>query len=450
MTRCTRRVGSGQRRRGAMRALAVALAFVAVSSCGRSAPPVEPERVPARVPPPTPAPGAAAGASAVLDAVERLLLERHDRAQAEARYLPVDLRGGALASAKLGTPRTRPAIHEPRWGTRMPDGSWGPAYRTVVASEGDRFARAEATPAGPDAFRYRLVVERLDGSGGASALASVDRGDAAPWALELAGQTLLVGGDGRLDHVELDAVPPAVRELVVRTGTFRKPYDLFVRQGEHLLAIDDQVAPRFADWLRLDARGRPTRVADLSLPGMINGVYAAAAITPDGADAWTIHALLPFGIITGAGQTLATLHLRGSVLEPGGDVVLNGGGGRAGVVEEFEPRGTHGTRHLVAGETMTTWSAIAAPPEPPVVLVAAGARGLLVFPRVLEPTTRPAVLELGGDCRDVLLRGRRIVALVGSGESAALVELRASATAPAGLEVAGRLALPASYDRFVR
>ena len=408
-------------------------ALLACSSGGSTCAMREGER-PSPLPAPVKAVTPAAGIAALADGW--VLLERHEATSGTAAYRAVFVGAGGAGPVRVGEEIERPALARADWPGHV---------RAVVAFDGGRFALAEAV-ATPSGERSRVVVERVDGA--RAAPLSVDLADVVPTALHVARQTLFVGAIGRVGVVDLGAAPPVVRDVVTRAGDFRKPYDLFVREGDVLLAIDDEVTPVFADLFRLDARGAPTRLADLRLPPMINGHYRAAALAPDGPEAWTAYAVLPFGIIDGSGQLLATLHLRGGRVEPGEDVVLNQTGSRPGVLEEFVPRGSpSGPPRLLVGSQITDFRGVAVAPTATRVLVAADGRGLLAVPPTLVETTRPEVIDVGDACRDVLRVGDRVLALVATGTAGALVVLEANAAA---VTVVARHDLPRGYDRFVR
>jgi len=414
--------------------LAACLLAAACSSGGSNGVVRDGER-PAQ-PTPLPSPAPTPPAPAVADGW--LLLERHEDTDPTARYRAVFVGPRAEGPLRAAEEIERPALARANWPGH---------FRTAVAFDGGRFARAEpvATPNGEQA---RVVVERVDAPSPSVAAITIDCGPDAPTALHLARQTLFVGGTGTVSTADLGEARPSLRVAVTRAGDLRKPYDLFVREGDALLAIDDVVRPVFADLFRLDERGAPTRLADLRLPPMINGHYRAVALQATGPDAWTAFAVLPFGIIDGTGQTLARLRLHDGRVEPGEDVTLNQTGTGPGVLEEFVPRGDpHSPPRLLAGSELTDFRAVAVAPDGVQVLVAADGRGLFVLPPTFERGSHPQVVDVGGACRDVIRVGDRAVALVANGTGGALVVLQTSAS---GVGVQARHELPRAYDRFVR
>lgn len=395
---------------------------------------------------PDPTPRPTASPAPVLQPM--LLLEAHLPEQASARYQAVRVEPDG--SVALGEALEAPAL---------PMQNWPGHFRTAVAFDHGLWARAEQTSA-PDAKPavHRVVVRRL--GGGAGADVAIDAGAAQPAALHLAAGGLFVGSAGRVAWSDLGR-PAAPTTLVERDMAY-KEYDLFVRDGDRVLAIDDVVTPMLADWFRVGAGRAPERLGDFTMPGLINGHYDLAALVPGpGPDEWRVYVVAPYGIMSGWGQELAVLPIRKDKLDVPERMLLNGGGGPG--VEEHVDRGTHKPERLTTGTEFTAFTGLAVAPDGH-VLVAAGERGVLVFAASLAgaPTVLPGV------CHDVIVFEGRLFALceepaapaggipVGAATAAGAVDAGLRAGVLLGLKMQGegvvevsRTRLPTLYRRFV-
>ncbi len=417
--------------------VAVAVATV-WAGCSRSARRKGPE--------PTARPTASPSPSALVQPM--LLLEAHLPEQASARYQAVRVEPDG--SVTLADSLQAPAL---------PRQNWPGHYRTAVAFDHGVWARAEQTSA-PEVkpAAHRVVLRHL---GGSAAEVAVDVGAAQPAALHLAAGGLFVGSAGRVAWTDLGR--PAVPTTLVERDMRYKEYDLFVRDGDRVLAIDDVVTPMLADWFRVGAGRAPERLGDFTMPGLINGHYDLAALVPGpGPDEWRVYVVAPYGIMSGWGQELAVLPIRKDKLDVPERMLLNGGGGPG--VEEHVDRGTHKPERLTTGTEFTSFTGLTVAPDGH-VLVAAGQRGVLVFAATLAGS--PTVLA--GVCHDVIVFEGRLFALceepaastggaapAGGAAGAGAADAGVGVGVLLGLKMAGdsvvevsRTRLPALYRRFV-
>lgn len=397
------------------RARALLLGLAALAACTAAPPPaMKPDAAP---PPPT---------AALERPRTHLLVERHNPEAPTAVVLPI-----ALTAAGL-EPQPAAAVARPA----LPHPSWGGHFVSVAAHAG-----GAAWIAGePDGAEFRLVARTLgDPSTRRFGL------PVAPTALHHVGDVALIGAGNLVGHVDLAQTTPTWTVDRHRDDMNKfKAYDLLVRAGDWLVAIDDVVTPIFADSFRLDAAGLPTHTAAWTLPGVINGHYTLAALAPSGDRDGTLITVTPYGIMDGHGQDLAALRIRGDKLEHGGDVVLNATRTTdPPVLEEHVSRQTGKPEKLAVGDALTAWRGLAL--HRGRVLLAADARGLLVVPGAFGPDTRAVAVDVGGDCRDVIVDGDRTFVLVG-GRSDAVVELAWDGDAARELR---RVALPDPFDRFL-
>jgi len=356
------------------------------------------------------------------DAGRWVVVEKHGDQAAAASYLAIDLAAAWPAPLSLGE------------AAALPDTGWQGHFRTVAAHAGPRWVRAEEKSG-----RFAVVVG--DARGGAARTIDLD---GEPTALHLHGDTLLVGLGKRLGWIDLAAARPHVQELVARDHEY-KSYDLFAAAGDRVVAVDDVVMPMVADWLALDGKA-PRRLADWALPGVINGHYTHAALRARG-KGFTLYLLAPYGIMDGSGHDLVAVPVEGDKLVFDKELTLqNGRNGATPVIEEHVDRGTGKAIELVAGSEVTEWTGLAIDPEDGRLLLAAGKRGLLLLPGDFKSDTRGQLVDLGGDCRDVALRGGLLVALVAVEAASELVLLERSAD---GYTAGARHPLPASFDRIV-
>lgn len=351
-----------------------------------------------------------------------VVVEQHGDAAAAASYVAMDLAAASPSPISLGE---APAL---------PDTGWQGHFRTVAAHAGARWVRAQAKGGG-----FSLVVG--DARGGAPRSIDVD---GEPTALHLHGDALLVGLGQRLGWIDLAAAHPRFQEITARDHEY-KSYDLFAASGDRVVAVDDVVMPMVADWLSLEGKP-PHRIADWNLPGVINGHYTHAALRARD-KSFTLYLLAPYGIMDGSGHDLVAVPVEADKLVFDKELTLqNGRNGPTPVIEEHVDRGTGKAIELVAGSEVTDWTGLVIDPEDGRILIAAGKRGLLLLPADFKSDTRGVLVDLGGECRDVAVRGGAPIALVASGEASDLVELtRGGGTYAAG----ARHRLPAAFDRVL-
>lgn len=361
-----------------------------------------------------------------------LLLLRHEGTSPEVDVLP--LRLSAELPAPLATQRV----------AALPRADW-PGHFLAVAAHGGEEGWVHA---GGREGAWTLVQRGTSTQG---VTREVAVGPTIPAAMHMVGDAVLVGAGNTVGTVDLAVKDPRWQVLHERPDMQFKAYDLFARAGEWLVAIDDEVMPMYADAFTLDASGRATHRAAWSLPGVINGHYDAAVLGRRGTGFdGTLWVVAGYGIMDGHGQDLAALAIEDHALRFGPEVTLNSQPLEdPPVLEEHVSRETGKPEKLAFGSDYTPWTGLArwAPAEGPAkLLLAAGARGLLVLPEGFGPSTRAEAIDVGGECADVLVDGGRVRVLVG-GPAPALLELSPTAT---GLEPGPRLSLPQAYHRFVR
>jgi hypothetical protein len=274
-----------------------------------------------------------------------------------------------------------------------------------------------------------------------------------PAALRVVKDALYVGMSGSFGWIDLAAPKPTYVELVKREGFAHKPYDRFAREGDRLLAIDDEVVPMYADWYSIDGAGKPVkRLADWTLPSIINGHYMKAALLPTGAgNDFTLYLIGWYGVLSGDGQVLISVPIKNDQLVFDKNITLPNRDGRLAVLVEHEARkGGNRKDELLAGDKLTLWHDLAIARRPNKILLAALGRGLMVVPAKFGPRSKDVeVIDLGGEVWAVRAHGERLLALVVKGvgdehRSGELVELDSLSLKPIA-----RHALPAPYHQFV-
>jgi hypothetical protein len=353
-----------------------------------------------------------------------VIVEKHGDQAAAASYVAIDLAAARPAPLSLGE------------AAALPDTGWQGHFRTVAAHAGPRWVRAEVEDG-----RYQLAVG--DARGGAARIIEVD---GEPTALHMSGDHLLVGLGQRLGWMDLAAAKPRFLEIVARDHEY-KSYDLFAAAGDRVVAIDDVVMPMVADWLAVEGKA-PRRLADWKLPGVINGHYRHAALRAR-AGGFTLYLVAPYSILDGSGHDLVAIPVEGDKLVfEDGLTLQNGRGGPTPVLEEHVDRGAGVPISLVAGSEVTAWSGLALDPADGRVLIAAGKRGLLVLPGNFSSESKATQVDLGGECRDIAVRGDTLVALVASAQTSELVILGRGQDG--GYAPGVRHPLPAVFDRVLR
>jgi hypothetical protein len=361
-----------------------------------------------------------------------LLLHQHLPEQDSAKLLPMTLSTDPPAP---GLARTHAASPLPNW----------PGHFTSELSHdgGNQYVIVQGAPEAwqLEAWPFALTSDPT---------ARVELGEVLPAAVTLIGADVLLGQANTIAWIDLAADPPTRVELTRRDELFGKAYDLFVRSGSWLIAIDDQVSPIWADGFRLGL-GQPERIQDLELPSAINGSYYAGQLVASGPTDGVLYLLLHYGIMDGHGHDLTALTLRAGKLSVSSEVLINSSAGiDPPVLEEHVDRRTDKPTKLAAGVDYSEWTQIAyaLAGGQPRLLISAGERGLLELPIDFGPTTKANVIELGGSVLDVIALGERTFTLVSSEQvGGELVELSLQ---PTGAKLERRTPLPEVYQRFVR
>ncbi|MEZ4428000.1 MAG: hypothetical protein R3A51_09975 [Nannocystaceae bacterium] len=355
---------------------------------------------------------------------------------------PTSARGQALALA-LAEPGAPLTAGSPRALTALPLPRAPGRFRLVTAHAGQA---AWAVASGDDGA---FSVSRLELGGDATR--SVAIGDVEPSALHGVGDVIFVGAGKRVGWIDFGEPSPTYQVAHERPEMLYKAYDLFVRAGDWLIAIDDEVTPIYADSFALDGAAHPAHKASWELPGVINGHYHAGALARTEAADGTLYLLASYGIMDGWGQDLVALSVVGDRLRvPRGLVVNSAASSEPPVLEEHVSRETGQPEKLVAGTTFTEWPSVSFYPGtdriPSWLLAPAGERGLLLIPDRFTPQTLANAVALGAPCLDVIVSDERVFALVG-GDAPAVLELERGGEA---LRERARTPLDRVYDRFVR
>lgn len=378
-----------------------------------------------------------------------LLVLAHLPEQASAKVLPIALfepsstsSSGSTSTAALG-----PSLGAARTHAAMPRADWPDHFGSVLAHDGG--GRYVVVQGQVDA--WTVEVWPLEG---ASPSASVSLGKVSPAAAMLVGDDLLLGQAGAVTWIDLAAAPPQAIALRERPDMFGKAYDVFVRSGAWVIAIDDVVTPIYADGFRLGA-GKPEHVQDFVMPSAINGSYYAGDLVARGPDDATLYMLLHYGIMSGHGHDLSALPIRADKLAVPEGVLLNSSTGNdPPVLEEHVDRGTKQPVKLAAGTEYSEWTRVAHVPAvtggSPRLLISAVERGLLELPLEFGPTTKATPIDVGGEALDVLWFGGRVYVLVEVAQPLVRSELVELTMLPVGATIERRTALPEVYHRFVR
>jgi hypothetical protein len=355
-----------------------------------------------------------------------LLLEQHENTSAKAHYLAVDVSGAA------------PTVLSPVEANAMAMDNWADHFRTVVSHDrSEHWVTPEAAEGGWILVHIRVTGER-DG------LATIDR---PPDSVHLAGDVALIGIDNEVGFVDFAKKTPKYERLVQRPEVAYKAYDLFVRRGDWVVAIDDVVTPIYADTFRLGAK--PVHSQAWEMPSFINGRYVMGALHRSNEESGTLFAIGTYGIMDGSGHDLVALAVDQGKLKAGGKVTLNATPlSDPPVLEEHVSSRTGKPEKLAAGAEVTPWTGLDllyAGEALDRVLVAAGARGVLMFPPSFGPQSKAEVLHAGGECSDVIVDRSRVYLLIAGGSPAvAAYESNAGELTPVW-----RVALPESFHRFV-
>lgn len=199
-----------------------------------------------------------------------------------------------------------------------------------------------------------------------------------------------VGMTGRVDWVDFSGArkTPAV---VHQDPAVMKPVDFILRTGDDgIVAVDDEVFPRYAFVLRLDPDIPAVHRFTSDLPSGPNETYRDV-IHVDG----TLVIAATYGVMDGPGNTIYRWPI--SRKEHDGDPL-----------GEFQSEARPGIPpRLLAGTSFTHVGGLGAIGDH--IFLGAGVRGILHLPMGGEP----AVLhDVGGWCLDLLVDDGRVVALV--------------------------------------
>jgi hypothetical protein len=168
--------------------------------------------------------------------------------------------------------------------------------------------------------------------------------------------------------------------------------DFLVPAGPLVVAVDDEVMPKYAFVLELSASSRARYLYTTGLPSGPNETYMDA-IAVDG----TLVITAQYGVMDGSGNTLYRWKI-------GRDPE------KTSRLKEFFPEEPGMKSRLLAGKTLTIWNGLGAIGKH--VFVGAGERGILH----MELGDEQALLhDAGGPVADLLVLSGRIIALVGEG-----------------------------------
>ncbi len=378
-----------------------------------------------------------------------VLVQGHLPEQASMRVLPILLIEPPTSSSSTGPSSTRatgPSLATGRTLAAAPAPNWPDHFVARLGHGGG--SRHVAVQGGPEG--WRLEVWEVDG---VAPTLAVELGPVLPAALTMVGDQVVLGQADTLAWIDLAAPTPTRVELHRRPEMVGKAYDLFVRRGSWLIAIDDQVSPIWADGFRLGI-GKPEHVQAYELPSAINGSYFAGDLVATGDADGVLYLLLHYGIMDGHGHDLTALTIDAGKLDLDPSVLINASAGTdPPVLEEHVDRGTGEPKTLVAGTAYSEWASVVHVPGvlggPPRLLISAGARGLLEVPAEFGPTSKASVIELGGAVVDAMLIGARVVALVTVEPPLVRCEVVELSLLPSGATIDRRTALPDVYQRFV-
>jgi hypothetical protein len=347
-----------------------------------------------------------------------LLLEHLDENAFEVSYLAVHLEDEGL---RVG----RAATYPPVLGED--------AHPLVVtAQSGGRLARVER--------EGTTSVVVVHGALGEPELGRVSLGVEYPAAMLRTETGLFIGIGTKVVYVDLERTPLRAETLVERPASHGKAYDVFTRAGDRVVAIDDVVRPIYADYFALAAHGKPRHLAGWDMPSLINGRYQHAALVRTGEDTHSLFVTAAYGVLDGNGHVIASIPVVGSALGVG-DELLNSGGNLPWAVSEHQSRVNGEPSSLFDGDELTPLTGFAYAGER--VLVAAGPRGLFVFPEALGAS--PVVVG-SGSVYDVTVLEGRVFVLAASGLRTVLMEL---AFRPDGPAFTSSVVLDKRYGHFV-
>jgi len=204
-----------------------------------------------------------------------------------------------------------------------------------------------------------------------------------------------VGLEGRVDYVDFSGSTPELMKLH-EDPSLAKPVDFIVPMDGGLVAVDDEVVPKYAFVFHLHPDRPAVHRFTAELPSGPNESYADAVVV-DG----TLVITATFGVITGPGNTLYRWPVRKSSDSESGEQL-----------EEFQPRHRPGLAPtLLAGSTFTHWNGLGVLGDH--LFIGAGRRGVLHGPVDGKPDR---LHDVDGWCLDLLVIGERLIVLVADGE----------------------------------
>jgi hypothetical protein len=367
-----------------------------------------------------------------------LVLQAVDQASGKLRLLPIDLGG---AHPQPGALVELPALPVPRWAGH---------YRAVATHAGPLLLAVVPAEPGSDP-RHELVQRRLDRPDETELHHGL--GLVRPVALHLVDKDgLLVGATGLLGLIDLAAQVPELRPLEQRdggalgSGRARKAYDLFAQRGAQLVAVQDEAPPFVADELEIECSGRVRPEQTWTLPGLENGSYTEVAL-----DASELMLAAQYVAPGGSGHLLARVPLARLSDPELANLRLNAGMlGELPVVEELDAeRGASDGEgpKLVAGARYTPWAGLGLLGDR--VVLGAGSRGVLVLPRTFDADSRAELVDVGGACLDLVVRGHGIYVLAASEGHARVVVLQLE-PGPGAVRLRDTVAIDGTWEQFVR
>ena len=267
--------------------------------------------------------------------------------------------------------------------------------------------------------QQQFVVEQRDLTGDPTLKRTLKLGLDAPTALCGLGDRCLVGFKGRVWLVSFEAgYGLKADQFLAPVGpALDKPVDMIVRDRWRIAAIDDIVWPKFAFILSPGKRNTLRHRFTTELPEYPNEWYFRAALSSS-CLALTAH----YCHRGGTGHRLVVMRLDSTsaqvraVLQESRLMLWSGEDGTA---ESLQRRTKNGVIDLgdseqqievLAGQEATPWFGLGI--VGPKILVGARKRGVLVLPVKTDGTQRTQLLDLGGDCLDLVSRRRNGFALV--------------------------------------
>jgi hypothetical protein len=204
-----------------------------------------------------------------------------------------------------------------------------------------------------------------------------------------------VGLEGRVDYVDFTGSTPELM-MLHEDLSLAKPVDFIVPMDGGLVAVDDEVVPRYAFVFHLHPDQPAVHRFTAELPSGPNETYSDVVVVDD-----DLFITATFGVITGPGNTLYRWPIRKSSDAESGEQL-----------EEFKPEHKPGlTPTLLAGSAFTHWNGLGVLGDH--LFIGAGRRGVLLGPVDGKPDR---LHDVDGWCLDLLVLGERLVVLVADGE----------------------------------